>query len=193
MGLAPHSDNDCGQKPISLTTWGLRFPQPFDNLVYANANKFSLRPEYVYGVMRQESAFNSAARSHAGASGLMQLMPATAKEVAQSLRKSAPSRSALLQPKLNVELGSKYLRLMLDQYGNQQVLATAAYNAGPHRVKRWLPEDKHMPADIWVDTIPFNETRKYVRKVMAYSTVYEWKMAQKTTRLQTRMPLVPTK
>lgn len=171
----------------------LRFPQPFDNLVLANANKFSLRPEYVYGVMRQESAFNSAARSHAGASGLMQLMPATAKQVAQSLRKSAPSRAALLQPKVNVELGSKYLRLMLDEYGNQQVLATAAYNAGPHRVKRWLPDNKNMPADIWVDTIPFNETRKYVRRVMAYSTVYEWKMAQKTTRLQTRMPPVPAK
>ena len=171
----------------------LRFPQPFDNLVLTNANKFSLRPEYVYGVMRQESAFNSAARSHAGASGLMQLMPATAKQVAQALRKNAPSRSALLQPKVNVELGSKYLRLMLDEYGNQQVLATAAYNAGPHRVKRWLPEDKTMSADIWVDTIPFNETRKYVRRVMAYSTVYEWKMAQKTTRLKTRMPPVPAK
>ena len=171
----------------------LRFPQPFDNLVLTNANKFSLRPEYVYGVMRQESAFNSAARSHAGASGLMQLMPATAKQVAQSLRKSAPSRAALLQPKVNVELGSKYLRLMLDEYGNQQVLATAAYNAGPHRVKRWLPANKNMSADIWVDTIPFNETRKYVRRVMAYSTVYEWKMAQKTTRLQTRMPPVPAK
>ena len=171
----------------------LRFPQPFDNLVLANANKFSLRPEYVYGVMRQESAFNSAARSHAGASGLMQLMPATAKEVAQSLKKNAPSKAALLQPNVNVELGSKYLRLMLDEYGNQQVLATAAYNAGPHRVKRWLPNDKNMPADIWVDTIPFNETRKYVRRVMAYSTVYEWKMAQKTTRLQTRMPPVPAK
>ena len=172
---------------------GLRFPQPFDNLVLSNANKFSLRPEYIYGVMRQESAFNSAARSHAGASGLMQLMPATAKQVAQSLSKSSPSRAALLQPTVNVELGSKYLRLMLDQYENQQVLATAAYNAGPHRVKRWLPTNKGMSADVWVDTIPFNETRKYVRKVMAYSTVYEWKMAQKTTRLQTRMPPVPAK
>ncbi len=171
----------------------LRFPQPFDNIVLANANKFSLRPEYVYGVMRQESAFNSAARSHAGASGLMQLMPATAKQVAQSLNKKSPSRTALLQPAVNVELGSKYLRLMLDRYENQQVLATAAYNAGPHRVKRWLPENRNMSADVWVDTIPFNETRKYVRRVMAYSTVYEWKMEQKATRLQTRMPPVPAK
>ena len=171
----------------------LRFPQPFDNIVLSNASKFSLRPEYIYGVMRQESAFNSAARSHAGASGLMQLMPATAKQVARSLSKNSPSRAALLQPIINVELGSKYLRLMLDEYGNQQVLATAAYNAGPHRVKRWLPANKDMSADVWVDTIPFNETRKYVRRVMAYSTVYEWKMAQKTTRLQTRMPPVPAK
>ena len=171
----------------------LRFPRPYDNIVFKNAKQFSLQPEYVYGVMRQESAMNSIARSHAGARGLMQLMPATAKEVAGKLNVSAPNSSSLLQPDLNVKLGSKYLRLMLDRYDNQQVLATASYNAGPHRVKRWLPADKKMSADVWVDTIPFDETRKYVRRVMAYSTVYEWKMDQKTTRLQTRMPPVPAK
>lgn len=172
---------------------GLRFPQPFDNVVFSNAKKFSLPPQYVYGVMRQESAFNSAARSHAGASGLMQLMPATAKDVARRLNKSAPSRAAILQPSVNVELGTKYLRLMLDQYQNQQVLATAAYNAGPHRVKRWLPSGEKMAADVWVDTIPYDETRKYVRRVMDYSTVYQWKISQQTTRLQNLMPPVPSK
>ena len=171
----------------------LRFPQPYDDIVMKNAKRFSLRPEYVYGVMRQESAMNSLARSHAGASGLMQLMPATAKDVAKELNIKAPNRTALLQPKLNVQLGSKYLRSMLDRYDNQQVLATASYNAGPHRVKRWLPSENNMSADVWVDTIPYDETRKYVRRVMAYSTVYEWKMAQKTTRLQSRMPPVPVK
>ncbi len=171
----------------------LRFPQPYDDIVKQNAQRFSLRPEYVYGVMRQESAMNSLAKSHAGARGLMQLMPATAKDVAKSLKLKSPSRAALMQPKLNVQLGSKYLRAMLDKYDNQQVLATASYNAGPHRVKRWLPEQRNMSADIWVDTIPYDETRKYVRRVMAYSTVYEWKMANKTTRLQSRMPPVPIK
>jgi len=171
----------------------LRFPQPYDDIVLKNAQKFSLGPEYVYGVMRQESAMNSLAKSHAGARGLMQLMPGTAKDVANRLNIKSPSRNALLQPKLNVQLGSKYLRLMLDKYDNQQVLATASYNAGPHRVKRWLPSGNTMPADVWVDTIPYDETRKYVRRVMAYSTVYEWKMAQKTTRLQSRMPPVLTK
>ena len=171
----------------------LRFPRPYDNIVFKNAKQFSLQPGYVYGVMRQESAMNSIAKSHAGARGLMQLMPATAKEVAGKLNVSAPNTSSLLQPSLNVKLGSKYLRLMLDRYDNQQVLATASYNAGPHRVKRWLPVENKMPADVWVDTIPFDETRKYVRRVMAYSTVYEWKMDQKTTRLQSRMPPVPAK
>ncbi|MFK8026849.1 MAG: transglycosylase SLT domain-containing protein [Gammaproteobacteria bacterium] len=171
----------------------LRFPQPYDDIVTKNAKRFSLTPEYVYGVMRQESAMNSIARSHAGARGLMQLMPATAKEVAGQLKMKSPNRTALLQPKVNVQLGSKYLRSMLDRYDNQQVLATASYNAGPHRVKRWLPPNDKMSADVWVDTIPYDETRKYVRRVMAYSTVYEWKMAQKTTRLQTRMPPVPAK
>ena len=171
----------------------LRFPQPYDDIVIKNAKQFSLRPEYVYGVMRQESAMNSLAKSHAGARGLMQLMPGTAKDVAKSLNIKSPSRNALLQPKLNVKLGSKYLRAMLDKYDNQQVLATASYNAGPHRVKRWLPEKQKMSADVWVDTIPYDETRKYVRRVMAYSTVYEWKMANTTTRLQSRMPPVPSK
>jgi len=152
-----------------------------------------LTPEYVYGVMRQESAMNSIARSHAGARGLMQLMPATANEVAKQLKMKSPSRTALMQPKVNVQLGSKYLRSMLDRYDDQQVLATASYNAGPHRVKRWLPLEEKMSADVWVDTIPYDETRKYVRRVMAYSTVYQWKMDQKTTRLQSRMPPVPAK
>jgi soluble lytic murein transglycosylase len=171
----------------------LRFPQPYDDIVAKNAKRFSLTPEYVYGVMRQESAMNSIARSHAGARGLMQLMPATAKDVAKQLKIKSPNGTVLLQPKVNVQLGSKYLRSMLDRYDNQQVLATASYNAGPHRVKRWLPPDEKMSADVWVDTIPYDETRKYVRRVMAYSTVYEWKMAQKTTRLQSRMPPVPAK
>ncbi|MFK7795292.1 MAG: transglycosylase SLT domain-containing protein [Gammaproteobacteria bacterium] len=171
----------------------LRFPQPYDDIVSKNARRFSLTPEYVYGVMRQESAMNSIAKSHAGARGLMQLMPATAKDVAKSLKIKSPNRTALLQPKVNVQLGSKYLRSMLDRYDNQQVLATASYNAGPHRVKRWLPPNEKMSADVWVDTIPYDETRKYVRRVMAYSTVYEWKMAHKTTRLQSRMPPVPAK
>jgi soluble lytic murein transglycosylase len=171
----------------------LRFPQPYDDIVAKNATRFSLTPQYVYGVMRQESAMNSIARSHAGARGLMQLMPATAKEVAKQLKMKSPNRNVLMQPKINVQLGSKYLRSMLDRYDNQQVLATASYNAGPHRVKRWLPLNEKMSADVWVDTIPYDETRKYVRRVMAYSTVYEWKMAQKATRLQSRMPPVPAK
>ena len=171
----------------------LRFPQPYDDIVFKNAKRFSLRPEYVYGVMRQESAMNRLAKSHAGARGLMQLMPGTAKDVAQSLKIKVPNRTALMQPTVNVQLGSKYLRAMLDKYDNQQVLATASYNAGPHRVKRWLPAQNKMSADVWVDTIPYDETRKYVRRVMAYSTVYEWKMAQETTRLQSRMPPVPAK
>ncbi len=152
----------------------LRFPQSYNDIVTKNAKRFSLTPEYVYGIMRQESAMNSTARSHAGARGLMQLMPATAKEVAGQLKMKSPNHTVLMQPKVNVQLGSKYLRSMLDRYDNQQVLATASYNAGPNRVRRWLPPNEKMSADVWVDTIPYNETRKYVRRVMAYSTVYEW-------------------
>lgn len=169
----------------------VRFPTPYDTIVNQASRQFKIDSAWIYGVIRQESAFNVGARSHAGASGLMQLMPATAKQVARSINQSNPSRSKLLQPELNVQLGSAYLQQMLQRYNNHQVLATASYNAGPHRVKRWLPDtDQPMAADIWVDTIPFNETRSYVRRVLSYTTVYEWKLSNNMTRLEQRMPPV---
>lgn len=117
----------------------------------------------------------------------MQLMPTTARDVAKESKLSTPNRSTLLQPRVNVQLGSKYLRSVLDRYDDQQVHTTASCNVGPYRVTRWLPLTNKMSADVWVDTIPYDEMRKYVRRVMAYSTVYEWKMQQKTTRPQTSM------
>lgn len=127
------------------------------------------------------------ARSPAGALGLMQLMPATGAEVARMLKLPKPSARALLQADANIRLGSNYLKQALDKLGNK-VLATAAYNAGPHRVRGWLPTSDPLPTPRWVDTIPFTETRGYVRGVLAFATVYDVRLGRPITPLSRRMP-----
>ena len=131
------------------------------------------------------------ARSHAGAMGLMQLMPATARNVARDVLKRKPPRSReLFNPDVNIALGSAYLGQVKGQLGNSAVLATAAYNAGPHRVTRWLPE-RTLPADIWIELVPFSETRGYLQRVLAYTVIYEKRMGKTPTRLNQRLHPVP--
>ena len=163
----------------------LRFPLLYREPIEANAARSGIDPSWVYGVVRQESAFVTDARSHAGALGLMQLMPATGRRL--GLR--AYSRGAILNVENNLRLGVAYLKEVLDRNRGHQTLATASYNAGPHRVANWMP-DQPLDADIWVETIPFNETREYVKNVMAYSAIYDYRMGQKLTRLTARMPAV---
>jgi soluble lytic murein transglycosylase len=164
----------------------LRFPMPFYDEVFTNAKQSAIDPAWVYGVIRQESSFIADIRSPSGAVGLMQLMPTTAQYIAKKMGRSVRTRN-LVNENLNISLGTNYLRNVMDRFENHQVLATAAYNAGPNRVKKWLPIDKPVDADIWVDTIPLIETRRYVRAVMAYTTIYEWRMQRRTTPLKQRM------
>lgn len=169
----------------------LRFPTEHSELVAENASRHGIDTAWVFAVMRQESAFMSNARSHAGAVGLMQLMPATARHVALKLLKREPPRSSeLLQPATNIALGSAYLSDVKARLGDSAVLATAAYNAGPHRVSRWLPE-RTLPADIWIELVPFEETRSYLRRVLAYTVIYEKRLGLKPTRLAQRLHPVP--
>ncbi|HOP16717.1 MAG: transglycosylase SLT domain-containing protein [Chromatiaceae bacterium] len=169
----------------------LRFPLQHATLVEENAKRHGIDIAWVFAVMRQESAFMSNARSHAGAMGLMQLMPATARSVAKTmLNRKPPRRSELLEPDINIALGSAYLKQMKGELGDSAVLATAAYNAGPHRVTRWLPE-RTMPADIWIELVPFDETRGYLRRVLAYTVIYEKRMGKTPTRLNERLHPVP--
>ncbi|MEM7401689.1 MAG: transglycosylase SLT domain-containing protein [Pseudomonadota bacterium] len=172
---------------------GIRFPMPFTSQVEKYATKRKLEPAFVYGIIRRESAFNPQARSPVGARGLMQLMPATAKEVSKKLNLKSPSRHDLYRPAFNINLGSKYIADMLRKFSGHRALASAAYNAGPHRVKAWLPEDYELPADVWVDTIPFTETREYVRAILAYTALFEWKRAQNPTRLSLHLQPVSPK
>ena len=169
----------------------LRFPLEHAELVEQNARRQGIDDAWVFAVMRQESAFMNDARSHAGAMGLMQLMPATARNVARKvLRQAPPRRHELLEPDTNIALGSAYLRQVKSKLGGSMVLATAAYNAGPQRVTGWLPE-KTLPADIWIELVPFAETRGYLRRVLAYIVIYEKRMGKDPTRLAERLHPVP--
>lgn len=170
--------------------WGdydLRFPMPYREQVLSNAEAQSLDPAWVYGVMRRESAFMEDARSDKGALGLMQVMPYTARSVARRLGLRRPSQYDILDVDRNITLGSAYLRQVLDRFDGNQVLATAAYNAGSNAVRRWLPESEEMPADLWVETVPYRETRGYVAAVMAYTTIFDWKLDDVVTPLRDRM------
>ncbi len=166
----------------------LRFPLSHQALVEQQAQKNQLDIAWIFAVIRQESAFMRDARSHAGAMGLMQLMPATARSVAKQQlgKKRSPNKKALLKPDTNIELGSAYLKHLLDRLENSPVLATAAYNAGPHRVDKWLPP-RDLEADIWVDLVPFNETRRYLRRVLSYMVIYDKRLGRQPKRLKDRM------
>jgi soluble lytic murein transglycosylase len=116
----------------------------------------------------------------------MQVMPATARQVARELGLPRPSVRSLINPDTNIALGTGYLRMMLDELQQDEVLATAAYNAGPHRVNRWL-NDPGMPPDIWVELIPFRETRGYVQRVLAYAAIYDRRLGSKQARVSDRL------
>jgi soluble lytic murein transglycosylase len=167
----------------------LRFPLLYRDVIESNAAEYGIDPSWVYGVVRQESAFVVDARSQAGALGLMQLMPATGRLAGRKINMRIRNNQALLNIENNLRLGASYLKEVLGRNNGNQVLATAAYNAGPHRVSVWLP-GKTMDADIWVDTIPFSETRDYVKNVMSYTAVYDHRLGSHPVRLQDRMQIV---
>jgi len=147
-----------------------RFPTPFRQDVVAAARQIGLDPAYVYGLIRQESRFIMDARSHVGASGLMQLMPATARWTAKKI--GLDFKPEMINDReVNLRLGTAYLKLVLDDFGGSAAMAAAAYNAGPSRPRRWR-EGPLMEVAAWAENIPFNETRDYVKKVLSNATVY---------------------
>jgi soluble lytic murein transglycosylase len=167
----------------------LRFPVLYGNEMRQASANVGVDASWLLAIARQESAFNPQARSHAGAMGLMQVMPATGKQIGGWLNKPLNQDSELYNPARNIEMGSFYIRRMQDQFQSNPVLATAAYNAGPHRVSRWLPEQT-MPADIWVENIPFTETRRYVRAVLSFAATYDYQLEVPIKRMSERMPAV---
>ncbi len=166
----------------------IRFPAPYLKLYESLSPRANIAPSWAYGITRSESLFMPDVSSPAGAIGLMQLMPATGAETARDINLNYAGSGSLTDPQVNIALGTTYLGKMLTRFNGNQVLATAAYNAGPRRVDQWLPETAAMPADIWVETIPFRETRGYVKRVMAAETVFLWRLNGTVSRLSLRMP-----
>ncbi len=157
----------------------IRFPLVFQKEFEHHAQLRGLPLPLILGLSRQESAFRPAVSSPAGARGLMQLMPATAEEVARKHKIPYHSTSQLVDPDFNIHLGSLYYQGVLKRFGGNRILATAAYNAGPHRVDRWLEKSAGtLPFDAWVETIPFNETRQYVQNVLAFAIIYAHHLRQ---------------
>jgi soluble lytic murein transglycosylase len=169
----------------------LRFLAPYDEQVRAAAHNQTLDDAWVYGLMRQESRFITNARSSAGASGLMQLMPATAKYVARKIGLRDYNHGRVNDTETNLLLGTSYMRMVMENLDNHPVLASAAYNAGPGRAKRWRAAWP-LEGAIYAETIPFNETRDYVKKVMSnavyYSTLFNGKPDSLKERLGTVEP-----
>jgi len=165
----------------------LRFPLAYSDPILQQAAETRLDPAWVLAIARQESVFSPHIVSHAGAIGLMQLMPATAREVAARIDLPTPSPRDLSDPGLNLRLGTAYLAQMEERFNGHPALASAAYNAGPHRVERWLPKQP-LAADLWIATIPFNETRGYVRRVLAYRAIYAARLGQTTQRVMDTLP-----
>jgi soluble lytic murein transglycosylase len=145
-----------------------RFPMPFevDLNNYAKQNDVDLA--WVFAIARRESSFMPDAASGVGALGLMQVMPGTARYLA----KKKVHRNTLFNPSKNAELGTQYMRYLLDKMDDNPILATASYNAGWRRVQQWLPEKSTVPLDLWIETIPYKETRNYVKAVLAYQQIY---------------------
>lgn len=172
----------------------LRFPLAFRADIMEQAERRQVDPALAFAIIRQESAFTQDVRSPAGALGLMQLMPETARRIAKASNVSLPNPATqLLQADTNINLGMAYLRKLLDRFSGHPVLATAAYNAGDHRVRRWLPGAAPLAADLWVETIPFYETRGYLQNVFAYAPIYERRLGRTPSPLHTRMPPIEKK
>jgi soluble lytic murein transglycosylase len=164
---------------------------PFQTAVVQRSNDISLDPAYVYGLIRQESRFIMDARSHVGASGLMQVMPATAKWTAKKIGLKNFTIDQLNQRDTNIAIGTAYLKLVLESMDNSMAMAAAAYNAGPSRPRRWRAPDQGrgpvLEAAIWAENIPFNETRDYVKKVLANTTSYAAVISGQPQSLKARL------
>jgi len=165
----------------------LRYPRPYERAVARGSKLAQLPADWILGIIRQESLFRKDAVSRANARGLMQMLPSTATAVARRWHLPVPQRDSLFDPIVAVPLGAAYLRELLDRYGNQLGLSLAAYNAGPVPVARWLPH-RSMDADIWIENIPYGETRAYVQHILEHIVAFAWVSGAEPPRLAVLLP-----
>ncbi|NOT14914.1 MAG: lytic transglycosylase domain-containing protein [Methylotenera sp.] len=176
----------------SLHNYSLRYPTPYRDLFRASARNENIDEAWIYGLVRQESRFMHFAKSGVGAAGLMQLMPATAKWAAKRMGLDGYRHDQIHDLSTNVEIGTYYMRYTLELMSGQAVMATAAYNAGPGRAKKWMASTP-LEAAIYIESIPFLETRLYVQKVMANAQMYAPKLGLPVQSLKARLGVIPSK
>jgi soluble lytic murein transglycosylase len=189
--LANVSDRaiNTANRTVQLHDFAQRYPTPHREALSSASRQWDMDEALVYAIIRQESRFNPEARSRAGAAGLMQLMPSTARWVARQIPIQPFSASMLTRPELNINMGTYYFRRVLTDLAHP-ILATAAYNAGPARARRWRDE-KPLEGAIYTETIPFNETRDYVKQVFTNAYFYRQRLTGKQASLRELLGTVP--
>ena len=163
-----------------------RFPMPYNNIIVSRTYELNMDTAYVFGLIRQESRFIADIKSSAGATGLMQLMPATAKWTAKEIGMTDYTPAKMTDPESNVALGTAYLKLSLDEFNGSQALAAAAYNAGPNRSRNWR-KGPVLDGAVWAENVPFNETRNYVKTVLSAAVVYDMVITGQPRSLRARL------
>lgn len=188
-GIMAHQENWHEQAIMTLAKAGhmklypVRFPLAHRPEIDHAARHNQLDSEWIYAIIRAESAFASDAVSKAGAKGLMQLMPEVASQLARRERLRNWNNSRLFNPGLNIRLGSLHFKDYLERFSNRLVQALAAYNAGPDNVREWMKLSGPIQDSQWIDTIPFGATRSYIRQVLAFAIIYDWRMDRKIDRI----------
>jgi len=175
-----------------LRIYEWRFPLLWETEIKREAAAYKVDPAWVYGTIRAESAMVEAARSSANALGLMQVTPATGKRVAKRHGIAWKGSSQLKTAAGNLPIGTAYLGDLLGDYRHNPVLVSGSYNAGPNAVKRWLDTRPMGEAAVWIETLPYYETRDYIPRVLAFTTIYDWRMGGPVTRISERMPHIKT-
>ena len=184
---------NTAEKTVQLHDFSVRYLAPYRDILSRYADRMQLDEAWLYGLIRQESRFIVNAKSSAGASGLMQLMPATAQWVARKMGLKAYHHAVVNEVETNITLGSYYLKHVLETLDNQPVLASAAYNAGPGRARAWRPADAPVEGAIYSETIPIAETRDYVKKVMANAVFYAHAFGSGVESLKARLGMIQPK
>lgn len=182
------------EKMQSLQDYTLRFPTPneYDKEITSYAEQYALDPAWIYGLIRQESRFMPVVRSRVGALGLMQIMPTTATWIANRMGIRPFHWRSMSLPLTNIQFGTYYLQYVSKKLDDNAILATAGYNAGPNRPKRWLSH-RELEGAQWIESIPFDETRDYVKKVMSNAMFYAHRMNHQSLLLKQRLGTVPTR
>ena len=165
----------------------LRYPLPHRESFERFASDARIRESWAYGIARSESLFMRDIRSSAGAIGVMQLLPETGRRTAREINYPYQGRNTLTDPASNIRLGTFYLGKMYQRFGEHAAPATAAYNAGPLRVEQWLPKFGSVDARIWIENIPYDETRKYVRRVLTSDAIFHWRLTGEMRRLSSQL------